>query len=165
MPWETFGHLDLPVHLPWETFVAGIKVVVAALRNHPGNSEVQKHGRETLVKLSPSAAGTTCRNGIAKAGGIEAVVAALRSDQENSELQKHGCGFLDRLSGDVENAVRIAEAGGIAAVVAALNSHQKNSDIQIQGCRALSKIAAKAQASATSAARFSRQCIPMWRRR
>ena len=52
------------------------KDVIAAMKNHPSNADVQQRGCEALGRLSDN---DEIAVRVAKAGGIEAIVAAMRA--------------------------------------------------------------------------------------
>jgi hypothetical protein len=121
----------------------GSQAVVAALRAHPTNVDVQKQGCEQLWDFARYSEEDKVR--IGEAGGCQAVVAALRAHPTNADVQRNGCWALRSLANNDENRVRIGEAGGCQAVVAALRAHPTNAGVQESGCGALWSLARRSE--------------------
>ena len=94
------------------------KAVIAAMKKHPANAEVQQMGCMALGLFSHDKTMLA-----AEAGSIEAIVAAMRAHPSNADVQQYGCNALCEIAFNAANQVLVAKAGGIEAVVAAMRTH------------------------------------------
>ena len=75
--------------------VGGPAAVVAAIRRHAGDAELQSHGCLALARIATS--GTAARHSVVAAGGLAAVVAAMGRHASNAQVQGNGCLALARI--------------------------------------------------------------------
>jgi hypothetical protein len=107
--------------------------VLAAMRAHKSNAEVQEKGCLALGSLAT----TDNQTKIADAGGIADVLAAMRAHRSNAGVQRQGCGALWCLALNEDNKIKIADAGAIADVLTAMQEHEGNSGVEDFACLTL----------------------------
>ena len=117
-----------------------IEAVVAAMRAHGSNAEVQKQGCWALENMACDAENKVKAG---SAGAIEVVVAAMRAHASNAGVQQRGCGALMNMTFNDENKVKAGSAGAIESVVAAMRAHGSNAGVQQRGCWALKNMTCK----------------------
>src|SRR3989338_2633430 len=98
----------------------GIEAVVAAMRSHSANLDIQSNGCSVLLNL---ALDIDANARIGGCGGVEVVVAAMCAHLADSDVQYFRCGAILNLAvNNSANKARIREYGGIEAAVAAMQS-------------------------------------------
>jgi len=120
--------LDLEEYM--EDFVDhnGILLTREAMRNHPGDAEVQNNGCGVFWKISE------CSNDeyiipIVQAGGIALTVSAMAFNPDNQLLQLRACEFFCNLINQNEATKDvIIEAGGLEVIGSAIRIHRKIDD-------------------------------------
>ncbi len=117
-----------------------IEVVVAALKAHTTNAELQHHGCNALWTLANRKAD---KQTAGRCGALAAVLTALRSHPEDQFVQCHGCGALHYLCEGVrEHAAAARAAGAFTVVVAAMQKHADDLGILRNACEALAAMSA-----------------------
>ena len=116
--------------------VGGITRLLAAMRTHAGDAEVQRQALETLGWL---AAGVDDNAAIiADDGGVTLAIAALDSCREAADVQCAACDLLSVLAADsAYRAERIILGGGLLGTANALALHARHAAAQRAGTAAL----------------------------
>ncbi|EOD18793.1 hypothetical protein EMIHUDRAFT_209374 [Emiliania huxleyi CCMP1516] len=118
--------------------------VVASMREHISNVQLQRDGCSTLLQIGGPDGSGACKQAVVEAGGLAAVVAAMGGHATDVVVQTLGCdvvgGVLATYNEAREQAV--VDAGGLAAVVAAMGRHATDEEVQRAGCFALRNMAA-----------------------
>lgn len=114
--------------------VGGIIVILAAMRAHAGDANVQVQACCALQSLSWN--NDNNQLVIAGSGGIIVVVAAMTAHEGLVSMQLSGCLVLRNVASHNSSTAQesIASAGGIDTVVAAMGAHTLELDLQEQGC-------------------------------
>jgi hypothetical protein len=123
-------------------------VVVAAMRAHPKNTDIQQHGCTCIRFLAKEHSKLATQH-----GAIEAVLAAMTAHPYTDTTQQLGCFALgDLANGISELQVKIAELGGVEGVVAAMRAHGQSPAVQRSGCFALCNLMANNESNSTKIA-------------
>eukprot|EP00961_Rhodomonas_salina_P084023 1129582-Rhodomonas_salina.1 len=123
----------------------GIEAVVAAMKEHRKDWEVQR--QEDWGLLANLARGSDPNNHlrIGGKGRIEAVVDGMEEHRKVGDVQQEGCRALANLAqssgSDPNNRLRIGAEGGIWAVIQRMKAHGAWAEVQQEGCRALLNLA------------------------
>lgn len=120
----------------------GVEVVLAAMRAHGSNSEVQRWCCEVLAGLAdlggqPGAAAVTAK------GGFNDVVSAMQGHPRIADVQRWAATALSCLASSGGHAVvaAFADSGMIQVLSQAMRAHPESPVVQEHGARALSFIA------------------------
>ena len=104
----------------------GIDVILAAMKQHPGSTEVQHQGCMALGNVAWNIDAN--RRIIAEKGGIEAAFRAMKQHSHDEEVQQGGCSMMYYMV-DCESA-RPAVREGKALMDAARNNFPNNAHIK-----------------------------------
>lgn len=115
----------------------GISIVLAALKMHSENSDVQHYGCWTLMNLAYNSSN---RLRIAAEGGIQVFLDSLDSHPTHQGVQELGCWGLSNLACSDENNSLIADQNGGAYVIRAMNQHPDSTAIQEGGINVLLRL-------------------------
>jgi len=130
--------------------------LVAAMRRHAGNEEVQDLACDVLSTMVINSVEkvTRARN----AGAIEAIVAAMRAHADSARLQVHACMVLCAhvlVSGALceVNLDRARSAGALEAAVAAMRRHMGDKEVLTSVCPLLGFLTKSNEENRTMAAK------------
>jgi hypothetical protein len=113
-----------------------IRVILAGMRFHVENPQVQGYGCATLRNVCKN---SNAREIVASVGGIGTVIVGMRRNCDDEYVQENACSALFRLAeNDLDNGVSISSEGGVAALVDAMNRHSASRKVQTEGSRILS---------------------------
>jgi hypothetical protein len=119
--------------------VACITAVLAALRAHVADTEVQRAGCDALAVVCGHDEHNT--TAAVQAGALEAVLLALRTHPMDVDVQCNGCHAVSILCFfHSANAERAAAAGAVEAATAALTANAANAKMQKYGLSTLSAV-------------------------
>jgi hypothetical protein len=134
---------------------AGVRALLAALRAHPGDADVQGAACAALSALA--ALDATNRTTAGAAGGVAAVGSVLTQHPADVNVAVHGFSALGNLTLDhPQNAAAALDAGAVPAALAAMRVFPKDTQVQMAGCcvlfRIVSEVSTLGGAHADSAA-------------
>lgn len=104
------------LHLPANRAlaIAGIPVILQAMRLHAASAVVCERACDALWNLSVDAEG---QSKLVQAGGIDAILSAMRSHIQHIGVAEAGCGALYVLSSNATHKAAIVKAGGVSIVI------------------------------------------------
>jgi hypothetical protein len=121
----------------------GVAAVLAAMRAHPDDAEVQSAACHALIELGTLDA-TNCATAGAT-GGVAAVVAAMTRHSTDPFVVQRACNALGNLARHHrQNAVTAVKSGAVTASLAAMRDFSTDMQVQLDGCYALCHIFDKA---------------------
>jgi len=113
----------------------GIESVLAAMKAHTIDAEVQRHALETLAWIAADVTDNAAR--IANGGGINLTIVAMSTHIEVAEVQWAACSCLKVVAAEAAIAERVIVAGGIGRITDALALHETHAATQNVGSEAL----------------------------
>jgi len=121
-------------HVPDDQVKLGpcMALVIAAMRDLPTNTEVQRSALGVLAGISQDDNGL--KTLAVRAGGISAAIEAMKRFPQDPDLQSGGLGALTRLCDTLGRASTCQKAGGMEVVVAAVRRHASFGRIAEMGC-------------------------------
>ncbi|CAE8625887.1 unnamed protein product [Polarella glacialis] len=133
-------HVSAP-SLPLRQASVVIEAVMAAMRRHPGNPEVQEAACAAVTEAaasSPEFQGAAATN-----GAVDEIVAAMRRFPGLPEFQAAACGALAGLAANHPmNQSAVAASRGIEAIAAGMERFPEHGGLQAMACGALGNLAA-----------------------
>jgi hypothetical protein len=110
---------------------AGIEAIIAGMRAHRDNVDVQEMGCSALGNLAWSNSAIQAR--IADLGGIEEIVRATQTHVRSGGCMQKCTLALGNLSCHAQNQVKVAQLNGIQLILQALTEHPQHT-LCIQYC-------------------------------
>lgn len=111
----------------------GLDAVLAALRAHPSEAEVQAAGCTAIGNFALGEGEATVR----ASGALAQVLEAMAALPAEAELQAKACRALGNCAFSPEGEADVLAKGGVAAVLAAMRAHPSDAAVQEEGCDAL----------------------------
>jgi hypothetical protein len=118
---------------------AGVAGVLAALRTHPGDTQVLIEACGALAELTSQDASN--RTTAVAAGGISVALAAMAQHPSNPRVLSMGCVALTFLAKEhARNAVAALDGGAATAAIAAMHAFKADVQLHLAGCSVLVSI-------------------------
>jgi hypothetical protein len=118
--------------------LGALDLIVAAMRTHPNEVELQICGCRAVWNLSAT---PTNQVGFVAAGALDALLGAMEEFLDEPEVQEKAMAALSNLGAAEANLDILLDKGAVGRIVEAMNRHSEDARVQVKGCTAIINLA------------------------